>query len=212
MICRTLLAGLSSTLLVGLSLLPAGCWSASPPPDSASWSLQSQQLRVEGRMQIRRVLRALEVAESTGNLEAMASLYTPDANGLAPGGTPLAGREEILANYVEMTAEQEVSLVLVDQSVSVAGDAGEAQGWAGLMLTSRMTGEMERKIFRFRMVLDRDVLKVWRIRYLEWWPWADLEDGPEPTLPGELGEEGFLLPAPWGEEAPEELPETSADG
>jgi ketosteroid isomerase-like protein len=171
---------------IGVVLAAVGCWSPAPPSPSATWSVQSQEQRAEGQVQIRHLLRTLEVAESEADMKALEALYVPDARWLPPEGPLIEGRDAILAQYRSMYAEMEVKLLLSAESIGVTPTAGQVLGWAGLTLTPRSGDGQGEQIYRFRLVLQRNAEGIWQIGFLQWWPWANLEDGPERLPEGVL--------------------------
>ena len=168
-VSRGLSRGLVALLLLATAALTA-C-ARLPSQDTLAQQQARRQEAKIGRQEIRDLLRDLQLADSTEDIEGLMALYARDARWVTPGQAPVEGREALGDRYREIFAEFEQTVVLEVDTVSVEGDAGQVWGWSAVTLVPRRGGEALTQQDRFRMVLERGEDRRWRILLLEWRPW-----------------------------------------
>jgi uncharacterized protein (TIGR02246 family) len=119
---------------------------------------------------IRRLLKSLARADSSGDAEAAARLYTTDAEWLPPDRPAVVGREAIRESYERLFEGRDIDVDIDADAIEVSGDMAYARGTT--RITPRGESAPAPTSDSFLMVLQRDSDGLWKIDCLMWHPAA----------------------------------------
>jgi ketosteroid isomerase-like protein/dienelactone hydrolase len=128
----------------------------------------------------------LAEAESAGDVEALASLYSDDIVLQNPWIAPVVGREAVIAVMQQLLADSRLETAYTSVALQVIGDSAVDQGNLIQTATPRSGGEVEVDTLSYRLTFRRDSGGGWKLaRGL-----TSREDTPSLSVPE--------LPAPTG--------------
>jgi uncharacterized protein (TIGR02246 family) len=119
---------------------------------------------------IRRLLKSLARADSSGDAEAAARLYTQDAEWLPPDRSAVFGREAIRESYERLFEGRDIGVEINADEIEISGDMAYARGTT--RITPRGDSAAAPTADDFLMVLQRDSDGLWKIDCLMWHPAA----------------------------------------
>ncbi len=159
---RHRMGNLPSGIRVTALLLCLAACSPAPAPEPAAPGVE------ETEEQIRQVLRSWLNSQIRGEIDRLHELYTEDAVALAPGRTPLAGREAIIADVRQILAEAELQLSYTADARLIRGDLSVERGRLVRALRPRTGGQPTAESLNLITVMLRGTDGTWRIHWQSW--------------------------------------------
>ena len=117
-----------------------------------------------------RLMRQIEAADSSENLDAVLKLYTEDAVWIFPDEPPIKGRAAIRDSYATLFSANDVEVRIDVDEVLVGRNVAVVLGRTHVTLRPRLGGTEGTNTDVFLMGLKKKFGRSWRICYLMWRP------------------------------------------